>query len=488
MVGKVHIIGGGLSGVEVAYRCLREGLGVNLYEMKPTKFSPAHKSPLLAELVCSNSLKSKLINSASGLLKEEMRFLGSLMMEASSRSEVPAGNALAVDRVLFSEYIEKRLNEFSNFSRIEKEVCSLQELNTTEEDCIVICSGPLSSEGITEEILNLCNVDNEDETNDGTKYLFFYDALSPIVETDSLDMSICYKGSRYETNEDGLNNETGDYLNIPLNKEEYLNFVSNLLSSDKVETRSFESSKYFEGCLPIEVMAERGVDTLRFGPLKPVGMIDPRTKKRPWANIQLRAENKEATMYNMVGFQTKMSYPAQREVFRKLPGMKDANFLRLGSIHRNTYINSPKVLNLDLSFKKDPRVFLAGQLTGVEGYVESASMGVIAGINVVCRFKKIPFCLPPEDTIIGELTRYVVGQSRKVDCKYFTPLNANMGLISTDEAVRVIELESLLDQDKEEFKRLLSKKKLSKEEKNRVKCMIHNVKFKTYFDGLSIEK
>ncbi len=304
-----------------------------------------------------------------------------------------------------------------------------------------------------------------------------------------MDMNICYKGSRYETNEEGLNDEMGDYLNIPLNKEEYLSFVSDLLSADKVEARSFESSKYFEGCLPIEVMAERGVDTLRFGPLKPVGMIDPRTKRRPWANIQLRAENREATMYNMVGFQTKMSYPAQREVFKKLPGMKEANFLRLGSIHRNTYINSPKVLNQDLSFRKNSRVFLSGQLTGVEGYVESAAMGVMAGINVVSRFKKLPFCLPPEDTIIGELTRYVVGKSRKLDSKHFTPLNANMGLIATDEVATVLQFESTLsDQDKEEYRKLLLKKKLSKEEKNRMKCLIHDIKFKKYFDGLSIVK
>ena len=473
-LGVVHVIGGGLSGVEVAYRCLKEGVGVNLYEMKPSRFSPAHRSSNLAELVCSNSLKSKLKNSASGLLKEEMNLLGSLMMEISSKCEVPAGNALAVDRVLFSKYVEERLAEFEGFHRIEQEVCSLEDISVGNDECIVICTGPLSSEGITKELQRLCDISDlsEDKSRD---HLFFYDALSPIVEADSLDMDICYKGSRYEMDSSGEN--CGDYLNIPLNKEEYLSFVSDLLNADKVEARSFEESKFFEGCLPIEVMAERGVDTLRFGPLKPVGMIDPRTKRRPWANIQLRAENKEESIYNMVGFQTKMSYPAQREVFKKLPGMSQANFLRLGSIHRNTYINSPKVLREDLSFRKDPRIFLAGQLTGVEGYVESAATGVIAGISVCSRLKKMEFILPPEDTIIGELIRYVVGKSRKVDTKHFSPLNANMGLIGIDG----IDFSSF----DEEVKKLLSKKKLSKEEKNRIKCFIHDLKFKGYLDRLN---
>lgn len=473
----VHIIGGGLSGVEVAYRCLKEGFKVNLYEMKPLEFSPAHRSPLLAELVCSNSLKSKLKNSASGLLKEEMRSLGSLMMEASSVSEVPGGNALVVDRNLFSTAVEKRLNEFSSFLRVNRHVDRVTDLLESGDDLVVICTGPLSSDKIVKELDSLSSVLDSEKKN-----LFFYDALSPIVEGDSLDMSVCFRASRYEQNEDGSIDEdkNADYLNIPLTKEEYLDFVSNLLQADTVEYKSFESASYFEGCLPIEVMAKRGVDTLRFGPLKPVGLIDPRTKKRPWANIQLRAENKESSMYNLVGFQTKMSYPSQKEVFRKLPGMSEANFLRLGSMHKNIYINSPSVLNEDLSFKKNPRIFLSGQLTGVEGYVESSAMGVMAGISVCSRLKSKEFKFPPTDTIIGELTRYVVGSSKKMDYKKYEPLNANMGLIGINTEDEIFDELELLD-----VKNLInSSKKISKDKKNQIKCLIHDMKFKKYLESL----
>ncbi len=396
---QVNVIGAGLAGVEVAWKVASSGVKVKLFEMRPLKFTPAHKTELFAELVCSNTLGGIDILTPRGLLKKEMELLGSLVMEAAKKTQVPAGGALAVDREKFSRYITDRIEGNGKIEVIREEVTQIPEGVT------VIATGPLTSEKFAETLKEFL----------GEEYLSFYDAISPIVYADSIDYSKCFWGSRY-----GKGGK--DYLNCPMTEEEYDRFYEALIKAEKVEFRDFE---VFEGCMPIEEMAKRGKQTLLFGPLKPVGLIDPKTGKRPFAVVQLRKENKEGTLLNLVGFQTKLKYPEQKRVFRLIPGLENAEFARLGSIHRNLFINSPKLLRRTLQLKSEPRVFFAGQITGVEGYPESAATGIIAGINAFRFLIGKETVYPPETTMIGGLLKYIV----TADPERFQPMNANFGLL-----------------------------------------------------------
>ena len=400
---SVTVIGGGLAGCEAAWQLLRRGIPVVLHEMKPLRFSPAHSSPLLAELVCSNSLRSAEIRTAVGLLKEEMRLLGSLIVEAALATAVPAGKALAVDRHLFSHYIEDRLSRFASFSIERREVT---EISTNQP--VIIATGPLTSEALAEHISALT----------GAEHLFFYDAISPIVDAETIDYSRVFRASRYA--QDG----EGDYLNCPMNREEYERFYGELLQGREVALKDFEDKKCFEGCLPIEVIARRGIDTLRYGPMKPVGLKDPRTGEQPYAVVQLRHENTRGSLYNMVGFQTKLTWPEQKRIFRLIPGLEDAEFERYGSIHRNTFINSPALLTRGLQLSGKETIFFAGQVTGVEGYVESAATGLLAGIFVHRMLINEPVNPPPETTGLGALINHVT----KSESRLFQPMNVNFGL------------------------------------------------------------
>ncbi len=400
---KVIVIGGGLAGSEAAWQIANQGIEVVLYEMRPQKFTPAHRTDKLAELVCSNSLRARDLTKAVGLLKEELKRLNSLIMEAAENAQIEGGKSLIVDREKFSAYITKKIESHPLINVIRKEVCKIPE-----DEIVVIASGPLTSECLSRELLNLI----------GEPYLHFYDALSPIVYADSINWKKVFIQDRYSDKE-------GAYVNCPLTKEEYEKFVQELLNAEKVPLHSFEKPKYFEGCLPIEVMAERGIETLRYGPMKPVGLVDPRTGKEPYAVVQLRPENKEKTLYNMVGFQTKLKYTEQKRVFRLIPGLENAEFARFGSIHRNTFVNSPRVLTSFLNLKKSEKIFLAGQITGVEGYVESTAMGLLAGINAARLAKGRPLLVPPRETAIGALVHYITS----ADPEHFQPMNVNWGLL-----------------------------------------------------------
>ncbi len=403
-MSDVLIIGGGLAGCEAAWQAAERGLHVDLYEMKPTRFSPAHESELLAELVCSNSLRSNAVGSAVGLLKEEMRQLDSLVIRAADATAVPAGSALAVDRLRFAEYISQVIGEHVNISTIRREMTELPLSDTP----VILATGPLTSEAMTASLVALT----------GEKHLAFYDAIAPIISAESLDMNIIYRKSRWD--DDG----PGDYLNCPMNEEEYTSFIEMLSSAQTVPLKSFEQTKYFEGCLPIEVMCERGKDTLRFGPMKPVGLAHPETGKIAHAVVQLRAENREETMYNLVGFQTKLTYGEQKRIFRAIPGLENAEFVRLGSIHRNTFICAPELLDSSLQMKKRPGLFLAGQLSGVEGYVESAAMGLLAGMNAAQLARNQDVRVPPPATALGALIHHLTNS----DPSRFQPSNVNFGL------------------------------------------------------------
>jgi methylenetetrahydrofolate--tRNA-(uracil-5-)-methyltransferase len=397
------IIGGGLAGCEAAWQAAERGVAVTLHEMKPEKLSPAHHLPGLAELVCSNSLRGDSLENAVGLLKEELRRCGSLIMEAAEATRVPAGGALAVDRLLFSEYITEKI---SNHSLIRLEPGEVVQIPA--DGLVVIASGPLTSDALAASLTNL--------TGDR---LYFYDAIAPIISADSLDMTKVFAASRYGKG-DG-----DDYLNCPLNESEYLAFVAELVAAEKVPSRDFEKIVHFEGCMPVETMAERGVETLRFGPMKPVGLPDPRTGVDPHAVIQLRAENRDKTMFNLVGFQTKLTWPEQRRIFRMIPGLERAEFVRLGSMHRNTFINSPSLLLSTQQLKSDPRVFFAGQITGVEGYVESAGSGFLAGITAAGLIVNgQPSAVPPPETALGALMVHITN----ADARHFQPMNVNYGL------------------------------------------------------------
>ena len=399
---NITIIGAGLAGCEAAWQAANRGIAVTLHEMKPEKFSPAHHMPGLAELVCSNSLRGDSLENAVGLLKEELRRCGSLVMEAAEATRVPAGGALAVDRQLFSDYVTRKISSHLLITLEHGEVVDLPS-----EGIVVVASGPLTSDALADS-LSLLTGDR----------LYFYDAIAPIVSAESLDMTKVFAASRYGKG-DG-----DDYLNCPLNEAEYLCFVENLVAAEKVPGRDFEKIIHFEGCMPVETMAGRGVETLRFGPMKPVGLPDPRTGVEPHAVIQLRAENREKTMYNLVGFQTKLTYGEQRRVFRMIPGLENVDFVRLGSMHRNTFINSPTLLQPTQQLKGDPRIIFAGQITGVEGYVESAASGFLAGISAACLARETATPLPPPETALGAL----IGHITNADARHFQPMNVNYGL------------------------------------------------------------
>ena len=426
MKDYINVIGGGLAGCEAAYQIAKRGIKVKLYEMKPTKFSPAHSNKNLAEIVCSNSLKSNLLTNACGLLKEELRVLDSLLIKCADETAVPAGQALAVDREKFSELVTKRIKENPNIQIINKEV------ECIEEDAItIIATGPLTSEKLSKQILKLTGEDK----------LYFYDAAAPIVSKESINFDIAFYGDRYsqeKKKEESIEewrlrqkSENKDYINLPMNKEEYETFVNELVNAEVVDLHSFEKKEIFEGCMPIEIMAKRGLDTLRFGPLKPVGFDDPRTGKRPYAVVQLRQDNSLGTMWNMVGFQTNLKFGEQKRVFSLIPGMENAEFIKYGVMHRNTYINSGKLLDKTFKLKNNKTVFFAGQISGVEGYVESISSGLVAGINSVNLFLNKPQIIFPNTTIIGALAEYISTES-----KNFQPMNANFGILpSLDENI-----------------------------------------------------
>jgi methylenetetrahydrofolate--tRNA-(uracil-5-)-methyltransferase len=395
------VIGGGLAGVEAAYQLATRHHRVNLYEMRPNRYTPAHKTPFLSELVCSNSLKSKEITNAHGLLKEELRRLGSIIIDKADEAAIPGGKALVVDREIFAKTITEAVEANPNITVIRKEV------NDIPDGTVILATGPLTSNTLAEKIGSIT----------GSRNFFFFDAISPIVDGGTINMDKAFFGSRYRENSD-------DYLNCPMTKEEYDTFYDALIEAEKVELQPFEKKSFFEGCLPIEVMAERGRQTLAYGPMKPVGLRDLATGKEPYAVLQLRRENMSGTMYNMVGFQTKLTYTEQERVFRMIPALQNAVFLRHGSIHRNTYINSPVLLDNALRLKALERTFFAGQITGVEGYVESVAMGLIAGISVHVNSINQVFLPPPGDTCVGALLSYITTPNDN-----FQPMNINFGLL-----------------------------------------------------------
>lgn len=399
----VHVIGAGLAGCEAAVQLAGRGVRVRLFEMKPAKRSAAHHSDLFAELVCSNSLKASRLESAAGLLKEEMRRFGSVSLQAAEVSAVAAGGALAVDRERFSRYITDAVMRHENIEVVHQTVTELDFSRPT-----IVATGPLTDEALAAQITRLCR---------GS--LSFFDAAAPIVTTESVDMNCAFRASRYDRGGD-------DYINCPMNREQYEAFYDALVHAERIELKSFEQDgKLYEGCMPIELMAQRGHDTIRFGPLKPVGLRDPNTGHRPWANVQLRMENAEGTLCNLVGFQTNLKFSEQKRVFSMIPALKNAEFMRYGVMHRNFFIHSPSVLSDDLSVKEHELLFFAGQITGVEGYMESASGGILAGINMYRRLTGQPPLILPEYTMLGALTRYVTASPSKD----FQPMGANFGVL-----------------------------------------------------------
>lgn len=397
---KAFVIGGGLAGSEAAYYLLKKGYGVTLFEARPIYKDNAHFSSKLGELVCSNSLKSKRLDNACGLLKEEIRLMGSIMMEAASFSEVPSGNALGVDRDRFSSFIDEKLRSFPNFHLVNEEIKALPNEN------IILATGPLTSPSLLENLKEVVGQSN----------LSFFDASAPIVKKSSIDFSKAYFKSRYEQND-------SSYINCPFTKDEYYLFTKELLSAKKALLHEFDT-KYFEGCLPIEVIASRGMETMRHGPLKPFG-LEKAKGDRPYAVLQLRQDDYMGELYNLVGFQTNLTYSEQKRVFSLIPGLENAEFVRYGLMHRNSYIDSPNCLNEDLSLKAKPNVFIAGQLSGVEGYVESAASGLLAAVSYDARIKGRQFNLPPKNTVLGALMAYCLGCKGK----YFSPMNANWALL-----------------------------------------------------------
>jgi methylenetetrahydrofolate--tRNA-(uracil-5-)-methyltransferase len=407
----VNVVGGGLAGVEAAWQAAELGANVRLYEMRPVVHTPAHRTDQLAEIVCSNSLKTDEPGTAPYLLKEELRRGGSLLMEAAAATKVPAGAALSVDRIRFAEYITNRIEKHPRIQICREEIASLGK-KTGEQDAhppvTIIATGPLTSEALTAEIMRFT----------GDDQLYFYDAIAPIVAADSIDMSIAFKAARYDKGGD-------DYINCPMTRQEYEIFYSALVEAKSVPLKRFEETHWFESCLPIEEIARRGVDTLRFGPMKPKGLRDPRTGEEPYACVQLRQENLMADAYGFVGFQNHLRYAEQERVLRLIPGMANAEFLRFGQIHRNTFINSPKILNETLATRKDPHLFFAGQITGVEGYVESVATGWMAGLNAMRTLRGQELLTAPQTSAIGALCRYV----SNVETKNFQPVNITFGLL-----------------------------------------------------------
>ena len=410
---QATVIGGGLAGCEAAWTLARYGVEVTLVEQKPGAFSPAHKYAGLAELVCSNSLKAARLDSAAGMLKEEMLLLGSLVVPAARQTAVPAGGALAVDRYAFSDLMTRQIRQHP-LIRIEERQLSRLDV----EGPVIVATGPLTSGGLAEDIVRLT----------GQSGLSFFDAAAPIVTHDSIDHSIVFAASRYDRGGED------DYLNCPMNKEEYEAFYEALVSAESVELKEFEKEHFrvYEGCMPVEVMAKRGPDTIRFGPLKPVGLRDPRTGHRPWAVVQLRRENAEGTLYNLVGFQTNLKWGEQKRVFSMIPGLQNAEFVRYGVMHRNTFLDSPRLLDREFRLKSEPRIRFAGQMTGVEGYVESAASGLLAGHHLARELLSLPPLTLPAETMLGALTGHVVNEVGD-----FQPMGANMGILPPlDEPVR----------------------------------------------------
>lgn len=403
-IDYITVIGGGFAGVEAAMQVAKAGIKCRLYEMKPVKFSPAHKSEKLCELVCSNSFKAARPDSAAGLLKNEMEMLGSVTVKCAKATAVPAGGALAVNRDDFSEMVTRIIENEPLIEIVREEMTEI-----LREGIVIVAAGPLASDSISEDIKKLCD-----------ENLSFYDAAAPIVSADSIDMESAFCQSRYD------NGGEDDYINCPMNKEEYEKFYNELINAESVILHDFEKGKeIYEGCMPIEVMAKRGENTIRFGPMKPVGLKDPRTGHRPWAVLQLRKENKEGSLYNLVGFQTNLKFPEQKRVFSLIPALKNAEFIRYGVMHRNSFINSPKVLTHFFNMKEHPDIFFAGQITGVEGYMESAAAGIIAGINAVRRYLGEEMIFLPEDTMLGALSRYI----ENPQTKNYQPMGAAIGLL-----------------------------------------------------------
>lgn len=422
MVDYITIIGGGLAGSEAAYQIAKRGIKVKLYEMKPDKFTEAHSNKNLAEIVCSNSFKSNLHTNACGLLKEELRKLDSLLIKIADETQIAAGQALAVDRELFSQKVTEELEKNPLIEIIHQEVTEIEKI--AEKGIVIIATGPLTSDGLSKEISKITGEDK----------LHFYDAAAPIVTKESIDFNIAFFGNRYEQEKgkdetiddwkERIQKQEASYINLPMNKEEYEKFVEELINAEVVTLHEFEKREIFEGCMPVEVMAKRGKDTLRYGPLKPVGFDDPRTGKRPYAVIQLRQDNELGTIYNIVGFQTNLKYGEQKRVFGMIPGLQNAEFVKYGVMHRNTYINSTKLLDNTYNFKDNKNIYFAGQITGVEGYVESISSGMVSALNAVSQIRnesKIEFS---NLTMIGALAKYISTANDK-----FQPMNANFGIV-----------------------------------------------------------
>ena len=438
MKDYITIIGGGLAGSEAAYQIAKRGIKVKLYEMKPVKFSEAHSNKDLAEIVCSNSFKSNLLTNACGLLKEELRKLDSLLIRIADETKVPAGQALAVDREEFSKRVTQEIESNPLIEVINEEVTDNLE-KIVKDGIVIIATGPLTSSGLSEQIQKLTGQDK----------FYFYDAAAPIVSQDSIDFNIAFYGDRYsqekkkeETIEEWhkrleeQNQDEQSYINLPMSKEEYEEFWKELVEAEVVTLHEFEKREIFEGCMPIEIMAKRGLDTLRFGPLKPVGFDDPRTGRRPYAIVQLRQDDKVASMYNLVGFQTNLKYGEQKRVFSMIPGLQNAEFVKYGVMHRNTYINSPELLDETYNLKANSNIYFAGQITGVEGYVESISSGMVAALNAIEHFgdtspnvQKVTF---PETTILGALAKYISTSNSK-----FQPMNANFGILPELEGKKI---------------------------------------------------
>ncbi|MDD6237660.1 MAG: methylenetetrahydrofolate--tRNA-(uracil(54)-C(5))-methyltransferase (FADH(2)-oxidizing) TrmFO [Clostridiales bacterium] len=411
-VDTVTVIGAGLAGCEAAHQLAKRGIQVKLYEMKPNKMSPAHHYPGFAELVCSNSLKADRLGSAAGMLKAEMRLFDSVVLEAADRFAVPAGGALAVERTAFSDYITQKITADENIEIISQEVSEIPEEN------VIVATGPLTADDLAENIKKLC----------GTETLSFYDAAAPIVTADSIDMNVAFMASRYGKGE-------ADYINCPMNKEEYERFYQALVTAEIAPLKSFDKEYFrvYEGCMPVEVIAKRGEDTLRFGPLKPVGLTDPRTGHRSWAVVQLRKENAASTMYNLVGFQTNLKFPEQKRVFSMIPGLENAEFVRYGVMHRNTFLDSPRLLTEYFSMKNRPNLFFAGQMTGVEGYIESAASGIMAGYQMARLLEGKPLLSLPNTSMMGALSKYISDET--VSC--FQPMGCNMGILpDLEERIR----------------------------------------------------
>ena len=406
LMNKIIVVGAGLAGSEAAWQAAQRGIPVDLYEMRPVKNTPAHKTELFGELVCSNSLRGAGLENAVGVLKEEMRRLGSVVMEAADATKVPAGGALAVDRLGFSQYITDKVSQHPLINVIHQEV----EAIPYEENAVtIVASGPLTAGALAEDIGELM----------GQQYLYFYDAAAPIVTLESVDMSTAWKASRYDKGE-------GAYINCPMDKEQYQHFWQELVNAEKAETHSFEKEIFFEGCMPVEEMASRGEDTLLFGPLKPVGLVNPHTGKLAHAVVQLRQDNAEGTLYNIVGFQTHLKWPEQKRVFGLIPGLEKAEFVRYGVMHRNTFINSPETMKPTMEFAGREKLLFAGQMTGVEGYVESASSGLVAGINAARLCQGLEPVVFPAETAHGSLCHYIT----TAPAKHFQPMNVNFGIMS----------------------------------------------------------